>query len=252
MVTVTKRIATIFLLVFLGLGYIPALAVSPVYGLGSGSTLAEADDTKTLIIKQARQQLENRFASGKYRFDLQPRWIPSRLLKRSPQQIIGTQLQGAVRRYTNFKVVYQQQGNRKSAEIQLKVKVKQKLPVVVSRVERGKKLTTNKLTIQWVTLSQNQGTYITDLEKLKGKTLRRTLLSGQPVRKSYVSRDLIVKAGDEVKVVINKMGIQVQVTGSARENGAKGDRIKVYSNETRKKYVGEIIRPGVIQWKSTL
>ena len=101
-------------------------------------------------------------------------------------------------------------------------------------------------------LDRNRGQYITSKKQLIGKTLRRTLLSGQPVRKSDISRELIIRAGDQVSMIIKRSGIQIQVTAEAREDGARGDRIKVYSKETRKNYLGEVIRPGVIEWKSTL
>ena len=237
------RLTVISLLVFIGLGAIPARADIGIAG---------DDEMKSFIIKKAHKQLEQHFTTGEYRFDIQPRWMPNQLLQQSPAQVLSVQLSGQVRRYTNFEVVYDQHGSRKRAEIQLKIMAEQKLPVVTDRIRRGAKLQEKHLVYQWVSVAQNGELYIASIEKLIGKTLRRTLLSGQPVRKSYVSRDLIIKAGDEVQIFIKRKGIQVQVSGVAREDGAKGDRIKIFSNETNHKYVGEVLRPGVIQWKSTL
>lgn len=223
-----------------------------VYSKNEGDHLSNNDDVESFIIEKAREQLENHFASGEYRFEVRPRWIPDQLLKQNPDQILGVRLQGEVKRYTNFKVLYNLQGDRRNKEIQLQVEADQKIPVVTDRVRRGEELTKEKLTIDWVSLSHHSGKYITDVAMLEGKKLKRTLLSGQPVRQSFVRRELVVEAGDQVKVVIERKGIQVQITGEARENGSEGDRIKIYSNETRKKYVGEVIRPGVIEWKNTL
>jgi len=233
----------ISLLVFIGLGAIPARADMDIPG---------DDGMKSFIVKKAYEKLERHFTAGEYRFDIQPRWIPNQLLQQSPAQVLSVQLSGQIRRYTNFEVVYNQKGGRKRAEIQLKVKAEQKLPVVTDRVRKGVKLKQTHLAYQWVSIAQGGESYVAGIEELIGKTLCRTLLSGQPIRKSYVSRDLIIKAGDEVNIFIKRRGIQVQVSGVAREDGAKGDRIKIFSNETNHKYVGEILRPGVIQWKSTL
>ncbi|MEL7833610.1 flagellar basal body P-ring formation chaperone FlgA [Fodinibius sp. Rm-B-1B1-1] len=237
------RIVIICLLVFVGLGVVPARADIAV---------TDEEEMKSFLMKQAHKQLEHHFSAGEYRFDLQPRWIPNQLLQQSPTQIQSVQLSGEVRRYTNFEVVYTHRGDQHRTEIQLKVKAEQKLPVVTDRVRKGAKLEEDELSYQWVSVVQRGASYFASTEELIGKTLRRTLLSGQPIRKSYVSRDLIIRAGDEVRVFIKRRGIQVQVSGEARENGAKGDRIKIYSNETNRKYVGEVLRPGVIQWKSTL
>jgi len=165
---------------------------------------------------------------------------------------LAVQVDGTIRKYTNFTVFYTQHNRRKNVQIQLKVEAERKLPVVTDRLRKGGKIEEGQLVYQWVTISQNSQSYITSKEELVGKTLRRTLLSGQPIKESYISRDLIIRAGDQVQVFIEREGIQIQVSAEARENGAKGDRISVYSNETRKKYEGEVLRPGVIQWKSTL
>lgn len=203
-------------------------------------------------MEQAQEKLKAHFSSGKYRFKVQPRWIPNHLLKQNPDHILGLQLKGEVRRYTNFEVRYRWRGSAKRAEIQLKVEIQQKLPVASTRLEQETKLTAESLNYQWVSLSRNRGEYIIRKEQLIGKTLRSTLLSGQPVRKSDVSRKLIIQAGDEISVIIKRSGIQIQVAAEARQQGARGDRIKAYSKKTRKNYVGEVLRPGVILWKSTL
>jgi len=252
------RIIILSLMVAMGGEFTSGMTTSLVQRekLGSQIMVPNANpdltDTKSVILEQARKQLEHHFSGGEYRLEVQPRWIPNRLLRQSPTQILAVQLDGKIRQYTNFRVFYRQQGKRKDAEIQLRVKAQQKLPVVTDRVRKGSKLKKKDLMQQWVTVSQSRGTHIASMDQLVGKTLRRTLLSGQPVRKSYVSRDLLIKAGDQVRVVIKREGIQVQVTGEAREDGAKGDRISVYSNKTNQKYEGEVLRPGVIQWKSTL
>lgn len=251
----------IALFITLGIGNLAVLAVSANWEHDGRSMISTQlsskeyppkPDTESFIIGQVQKRLKRHFPPGEYRFDVQPRWIPNQLLRQSPDHIIGIQLDGEVRRYTNFEVIYDRRGERQRAKIQLKVDIEQKLPVVTERVTRGEKLTEEVLIKQWVSLSRNSGSYITKINFLIGKTLRHTLLPGYPVRKSSISRDLIIKSGDAVKVVIENRGIKVQVTATAREDGAIGDRINVYSNETRKKYKGEVIRPGVVKWKSTL
>lgn len=246
------------LVISLGVHATPGVIGSPS-GDGHGDeasvekkNILSISDTKSYILEQARKQLAKRLPGDNYRYQIQARWIPSRLLRQSPDQITGLQLRGEIRRYTNFEVTYLRRGDRRQIEIQIKVEVEQNIPVVIKRLRKGSALSEENLAKQWVSITKNRGTYITSTDKLIGKTLRRTLLSGQPVPRSYISRDLIIRAGDEVKVVIEQNGVQVQVTGEAREDGAKGERIKVYSNETRRKYEGKIIRPGVIQWKNTL
>lgn len=204
---------------------------------------AEYGDTKSYITKLVRKQLKKRYSSGEYRFTVQPRWIPNRLLQQPPKQILGVQLQGEIRRYTNFEVFYRRRGDRRRVEIQYKVEAKQKLPVVADRIEKGAKLTREQLAFQWVALGRHGGTYIANMQQLVGRTLRRTLLSGQPIRTSDVSRDLIIKAGDEVKVFIQKSGVQVQVTGVARQNGARVIELKFIATKHEKNMWAKLFVP---------
>lgn len=209
-------------------------------------------DTKDIILEKARERLTNYYSSGKYRFDIAPRWIPQRLLNMESEDILSVELRGEVWRYTDFEVLYRSRGNREKASIQLTVKVEQQIPVVTHRISRGEVIEEEDLQDRWVSLMRNKGDLVEDINAMKGKILRRTLLAGQPVRKSYISREYIIEAGDRVKLIIEKQGIQVQLVGEAREPGAKGDKIRIYSEETRKKYKGEVISPGVTKWKNTL
>lgn len=208
-------------------------------------------DAKAAILKKAKQQLKKRYADG-YRFSIRPRWIPNKVLQRDPHQILAVELEGGVSRYTNFDVSFSSRGERKQAQIQLAVEVERKLPVVVQRLRRGNKISKIDLEYRWISMLQNQKKLVADIKSLVGKTLKRTLLSGQPIPKSYISRDYVIEAGDQVRIIIQRKGIEVQVAGEARESGAKGDRIKIYSSETRRKYEGEVVRPGITLWKNTL
>lgn len=224
-----------------------ATAVEP-----QSSAVAVPSNPGAVIQQKVRQRLDQYFSSDKYRFSIKPRWIPGKLLKEKARNIVAVELSGGVKRYTNFDVIYRHRKRKKRVQVQFVVKLKKKVPVPVRRLRSGSRIKKDDLQYQWVSMFPNKDEWIEEMEQLIGKRLRRTLLSGQPVRKSYISRDYVVEAGDRVEVIIKKKGIHVQVTGEARENGAKGDKIKVYSSETRKRYSGEVVRPGVILWQNTL
>lgn len=212
----------------------------------------KATDTKEVILKKAREKLAGHFSSGNYRFEITARWIPRNLLGREAENIVAVELKGQVQRYTDFEVVYRDRGRRENASIQLAVDIEKKLPVVMRRISRGEEIREEDLEEQWVSLGRNKGDLMEEAGIISGNKLRRTLLSGQPVRRSYLVREYIIDAGDRVKLMIEKQGVRVQLMGEARENGAKGDIISIYSKETRKKYKGEVIRPGITKWKQTL
>ncbi|SHG14010.1 flagella basal body P-ring formation protein FlgA [Fodinibius roseus] len=248
-----------------GTGGIPggyATAAGPGFPAGdgfpayaAGTILSGADkatDAKEVILKKARAKIARHFSSGDYRFEVTARWIPRNLMAREAENIVAVELKGQVQRYTDFDVVYRDRGRRDKASIQLAVDIEKKLPVVIRRISRGEEIREGDLEEQWVSLGRNKGDLMEEAGMISGNKLRRTLLSGQPVRRSYLVREYIIDAGDRVKLIIEKRGVRVQLMGEARENGAEGDIISIYSNETRKKYKGEVIRPGITKWKQTL
>jgi flagella basal body P-ring formation protein FlgA len=209
------------------------------------------NDTEELILKKAHELLEQHFDPDKSRFELTARWIPRRLLGIDSERIQEVRLAGGIDRYTNFDVLFQSGQKQRKVQIQLAVDLEQKLPVAIKRLSSGSKISKNDIRMQWkrTPIAEN---YVTDKQQLIGKTLRKTLVSGQPIRSDYIGADYIIKAGDKVRLIVEKKGLRIEIVAEARENGAKGESIRVYSDETRRKYVGQIISEGIVKWKKTL
>ncbi|MDR8394232.1 flagellar basal body P-ring formation chaperone FlgA [Aliifodinibius sp. S!AR15-10] len=210
------------------------------------------DETKQAILKMARQTLRKQFSPEEYRFKLAARWIPGSLLRLDPKHITAVELDGALEQYTNFRVVCRPRNIRQTEQVQLAVEMERKLPVTSRRITSGEVIAREDLHVQWTRISKNSGTLISDMSRIEGKTLRRTLLAGRPVQQVDIGTEYLVKAGDMVILLFEKRGIRVRLTGKARQNGARNDEIRIYSEETRKKYLGKVIRPGVAIWKQTL
>jgi len=83
-------------------------------------------------------------------------------------------------------------------------------------------------------------------------TLRRTLAMGEPVRRSDITTDYLVKAGDTVDVIFFDDGMQIILSATARQNGAENEDIRVYSEQTRRTYLATVRSPGEVEWKRTL
>lgn len=226
-------------------------------GLNSGQysypvveTRGSGSDTRKVIMNKALETLTKQFGTDRYRFHLAARWIPRRLLSLEPDDIQAVELQGGVERYTNFEVVYGNQGRR--ARIQLAINTEQQLPVPKRRIQSGRVIEAEDLSMRWVSVAPDRGPFVRSIDELQGKTLRQTLAAGQPVRQTEVGGKYIIRAGDAVKMIFKQGGVQVQLAGEARQDGAKGEEIRIYSRETRKKYLGKILGPGVVQWQKTL
>lgn len=214
--------------------------------------LTKDNNTKRVILEKAEAALKKHFNPKTHRFRLSARWIPQKVLRLEPEKIKAVELQGRVERYTNFRVICQARGARHEVQVQLAVKMEQKVPVTNRRITSGEVVTKEDFSFRWASVSNIDDRLVSELERLAGKTVRTTLLPGQPVRKSDISTEYLIEAGDMVTLIFEKQGISVKLTGEARQSGAKDDEIKIYSNETRRKYLGKVIGPGVAKWKKTL
>lgn len=233
----------------------PAAPVEPGAGIAAvagGLQAPAGDDAARRIISLAARSLYSEYPRQAYRFSLKPRWIPGSLLRHDPSDIKSVELKGRVDTYTNFVVTYRDRRFMRKAEIQLALEIRQKLPVAVRRLNQGYKLKDRDVALRWVEVIPGAESWVQDEQALTGMVLRSSLRPGEPIRKAEVGGQYIVRAGESVKLLFEKRGLQVQITAEARQNGAKNEEITIYSKETRRKYVGRVIAPGEVTWIKTL
>jgi flagella basal body P-ring formation protein FlgA len=209
-------------------------------------------ETRKVILQLALESLQQLYSPTKYRISLSARWIPARILETAPDEISTVEPKGAVKQYTNFEIVYQSGDRLQKAEIQLSVSMDRRLPVLSRRMFSGEKLKAEDLDLRWVPVPFNGNQPFATIDQIAGKTLRRTLEAGQAVYSTNVGSAYLINAGDKVKVVFNNYGILIEIAAEARESGGKDDLIRVYSTETRERYLGKVISSGVTKWIQTL
>jgi flagella basal body P-ring formation protein FlgA len=69
--------------------------------------------------------------------------------------------------------------------------------------------------------------YVTDPERLRGTAVRRALARGEAITTDAISAEIVVRPGDQVKIIGQSGALQLMVTGEARAAGRIGDRIQV-------------------------
>jgi flagella basal body P-ring formation protein FlgA len=218
----------------------------------SSQKAASASGTREVIIRKALEAIRQSHDPDTYRFSLTPRWIPGSLERLDSDKITSVEPEGNVERYTNFTVTYRDRGRTQTANIQLLVETERLLPVASERIMSGDVLEESSLDMRWVSVPYDRGQLVEKVEEIRGKTLRRTLSDGQPVRHADISSDYLVEAGDTVNMIYEQNGLRIVIEGEARQSGAQDDEITIYNKETRKRYLGKVNSPGVVLWKGTL
>lgn len=209
-------------------------------------------DIVEYITEKALDELYQNSVDSLYRFSVTPRWLPGTLTRSTPDDIIDLQLKSNIERYTVFEVAYLHRNRRQTVEIQLSVDIERQLPVASDRIMNGDIIDERDIEMRWISVPHNRDQMVSKQEEVIGKTIRRTLVPGQPIRLADISSKFLIEAGDQVQLIFESDGIQIQIAVEARQSGAQDEEISFYSNETRKRYQGKISGPGVAIWTKTI
>lgn len=121
--------------------------------------------------------------------------------------------------------------------------VYQKVVVAARSLQRGSVLTESDILLAEVDTSSLPYGYLMRPEHAIGHELRRSVHAGKPVTPSVLVSPAIVKRGQQVTLEARSGGMAVRMAGIAREDGIKGQVIKV-ENRNSKRIVHAIVRSG--------
>lgn len=80
----------------------------------------------------------------------------------------------------------------------------------------------------------------------EGRTARRSLRPGQPLRRSLLQAPVAVRRGQPVRIVGTGSGFQVAVAGTALEDGAAGDTVRIRNASTGRATTATVLGPGLV------
>jgi len=72
------------------------------------------------------------------------------------------------------------------------------------------------------------------------------------VRRADITTEYLVEAGESVTLVFINSGTRIDLSATARQSGALNEDIRLYSEETRRTYLGTVSGNGEVIWKRTL
>lgn len=208
--------------------------------------------TVRVILEEAEQALLERYDPNYFRFSAEPGWIPGSLARVPEDAIISVIPASGPERHATFTVRYRDGNRNREVDVQLRLAIETNVPVAAERISAGTRIKADHLVRQWVEVSRERGQLVADAGELEGMTLRRTLAMGEPVRRSDITNEYLVRAGDTVNVVFSGDGMQIVLSAVARQNGAANEDIRVYSEQTRKTYLATVRNADHVEWKRTL
>lgn len=124
------------------------------------------------------------------------------------------------------------------------------IPVLRSRVLRGDII--READLKWVRYNADrvQQDVIVDLQDLVGKTPKRGVRAGQPVRANDVRRPIVVEKNSLVTIVHIVPNMTLTAQGKALQNGSDGDVVQVKNSRSTHIIEAEVIGPGRVAVRS--
>lgn len=121
--------------------------------------------------------------------------------------------------------------------------------VVVSgrALSRGVQLGAADVELQERDLSRLTGGYITELDRVIGMKLRRSVRAGLPLNESLLQAPLAIRRGERVSIVARSGELEVRMDGEATSDGAKGDVITVRNRSSKREVEGVVVAPGIVE-----
>ena len=113
-------------------------------------------------------------------------------------------------------------------------------------LDKGHILQKQDLVLVEEDLGQMKYGYYTDIDSLVGKQLKRRLPQQRVIKANYVKSPTLVKRGEIVSIVAENAGYSVKMSGTAMNNGARGDRIQVKNSSSKRIIEGTVKKTGVV------
>lgn len=115
------------------------------------------------------------------------------------------------------------------------------VPVPARRIQRGEIV--GKGDLEWVSMPARQmnRNHIVDAEEIVGKSARRPVRAGKPVRTTDVEKPRLVSKNGLVTLELRTARMQLTAKGRALDNGAKGEVVRVMNTNSNTTVTGVVV-----------
>ena len=108
-------------------------------------------------------------------------------------------------------------------------------------------LTADDVSITEIEMKPGEKSALKDIQSIVGKRTLRQISMGQPLLESTIESAPIIVAGAKVTLEVVVGGVVISCSAIARNPGALGESIRVYSTETKKELTGVIIDKNTVR-----
>lgn len=131
--------------------------------------------------------------------------------------------------------------------VRAKFEVYRQFPVATRSFKKGETLKKADFVLEARKISSISRTWVDSPSVLDGRVVRADLGVGDVPRLSQIANAYLVQRGSPVELRIRSGGVAIQGKGKALMRGAKGDRIDVIYDVTKKKLSGKVVGDSIVE-----
>ncbi len=119
--------------------------------------------------------------------------------------------------------------------------------VVAREIAANTRLRSESFKTEVKRLERPLNQYVTDPAALRGMAVRRAMARGEAITTDAINSEIVVRPGDQVRIIGQSGALQLIVTGEARAAGRIGDRIQVKNSQSGAMLQAIVADEGVVR-----
>lgn len=146
-------------------------------------------------------------------------------------------------------VIQLSSGGKNLAPIRVsgRFEVMEQVPVLKRRMQSGEIISEEDIAWEAVPSAHLRKSTAHDLPALVGKSPRRSISAGRPIRLDEIAGPTVIEKGKQVTLVFSTPRLSIKTLGEAMENGAKGDVVKVKNVASNALVTGTVMDSGMVR-----
>ena len=137
-------------------------------------------------------------------------------------------------------------GERKSMMVSVDLKLIRPIYVASQAIDRLEPIQNRVKLVERNVLKLNQG-FIDDPEALKGLVAKRSIKANSSLHPRLLEKEILVARNSLVAIEANVPGIAITAEGTALDNGAFGETIRVRNNRSKRILNARVVRNALVE-----
>lgn len=133
-------------------------------------------------------------------------------------------------------------------KLYVNAKIHRYLKVLVAShsIMKGQPILASSVSQKTQNIAKLRGGYFTNINQLSGMSAKRTIRAGNIISPRYLKASNLVSRGQRVAIIAHTGNINVEVSGTAKEDGVLGKTISVLNRSTNKIVEARVIARGEV------